>query len=316
MEGNRKLNIIKLIVKLFLFSSTFIIIDMVLSIIFPTRLKLFNVSYIFIAIYLVIAITTFIGNFKPKKFFVYKIKRRWLLHIVLVIITVLILINTASLFIVGRDNMSYTPEYDYGISYLILLSLGYYILVLLEYFGIIIIIKYFPAAVNIQKFKINDENEMEIREALIVIRGILKVFIFFSSFFAIEMIYTILFSERYYLFKVNYVFVVIFLLSLIAISVITIYLNDLLVYQVKYKILSKIIWVIVLVLLVLNLIMYFKGIDSSIQSHSAYTKIYGKYDLGDQLMSVSVDYMFIVFEYIYLRYVVRYFPAVFNLKRK
>ena len=161
-----------------------------------------------------------------------------------------------------------------------------------------------------------ENDQFQISDYYYTIRGILKVFVLISSLFAIDMIYTIFFSERYYLVKVNYILVILFILSLIAIFIINIHLNDLLIYEVKHKLLIRIVWGIVLVLLVFNSISYIKGFNLITRSHYEYTKIYGKYDKGDQLMSSFADYIVIVFEYIYLRFVIRYFPAVFNLKRK
>jgi len=161
-----------------------------------------------------------------------------------------------------------------------------------------------------------DENEQfNIKDYYNTIRGILKIFVLISSLFAIDMIYTIFFHERYYLVKVNYVLVLLFILSLIAIFIINIRLNELLIYKVNHILLLRIVWSIILILLVVNSILYIKRFNLITKSHYEYTKIYGKYDKGDQLMSSLVDYTVIIFEYVYLRFVVRYFPAVFNLKR-
>ena len=148
------------------------------------------------------------------------------------------------------------------------------------------------------------------RLALIIIRKLLRIFLLIGAFFVIDMAYTIIVPERYYILEVNYIFLTIFLICGIIVNVITYKLNDFFLYEAESKIILICKIVILLGIIVYFIRLIYISFGEMTRTYMYYLKLLGKYTLKDAIGMTLIDYVIVLIVYFSVRKIVSYIPAL------
>jgi len=145
-----------------------------------------------------------------------------------------------------------------------------------------------------------------------IIRTILKIFTLFGTFVTHDMVYTIFAPDRYYIFKVDYIFLTVYFLCLVSIAVITHKLNDF--YKDKYKKNHNFLLIVKLALLTIIIVMFTRfnilSNHNMISSEKYFLVRLGEYSIAERARDNFFVYVFILIDYFSIRKAILYMIAL------
>lgn len=147
-------------------------------------------------------------------------------------------------------------------------------------------------------------------ELLILLRIGITIFLFFGSFFAIDMYLTIIKPSRYHLIPVNWVFITLYTIGIICVIAITAVRKDYIKRNVKQLLLCKGILFVTLVMLICDSILLVMLIPIVFETYEEIVEYDPYFDNESwQIVCIFFTYILIILEVTYIYIITRYLPA-------
>lgn len=150
------------------------------------------------------------------------------------------------------------------------------------------------------------------KKILLIIRRLLRVILFIATFVMLDMFYTIIYPDRYYIFEVNYIFISLYILTAIGITFITVKMNDFFIHKVKFKsdVFMKVVYFTPIIIYLTRFIILISSEMSSTYMDSRQFDV--KYSVSNLLTENMIIYICIMIDYFCIRSIIRNIPVCFN----